>query len=419
MNSKTSNQEFIKVYIDIIEELRENGRIFSQQNPDLAPYLDLSFRRSNDPETERLIESFAYMFAQVEHKSYLAQNDYILNFIEHIFPELILPIPALTVLKVKPDKSIFNKNKISFNVPKLTKFSTRNKDNLDCQFVSTQDMPISCFNITNSSFVDSSINKEDIFKNKKAIVVNFETNIPLNISKKMNESLSVYIDSDFYSAISIYDAIFSNKNPMIIVADDNSQPIFLSKENIVPIYSFESEDKKNNLLYPMFDFLNYYQKYLFLKLKFNVNFDVTKKFKLIIPVADHVENISRIGNDFLQLNCLPIKNYFEKQIEPIKCSAEKYEYSIKVDGSLTGDVELLSLKSVKTYNPLTGEAFNLPAFHKEKKEFYVKKENFYKKFFWATRRSFYDETKENGTVHLKLLLNEKYDIDESIFICFC
>ena len=177
-----SNQDFLKIYMDTINELRENGKVFSQQNPDLAPYLDLSYRKSNDPETERLIESFAYMFAQVEHKSILAQNDYALNFIDHMFPELISPIPALTVLKITPEKSFFSKEKINFMIPKSTLFSVKNQNGFECQFSSTQEISVSCFNILNSSFIDSSSNKEDICKHKKAFVVNFESMLPLSVN---------------------------------------------------------------------------------------------------------------------------------------------------------------------------------------------------------------------------------------------
>ncbi len=415
MIGKYSNQDFLKIYMDSINELRENGKVFSQQNPDLAPYLDLSYRKSNDPETERLIESFAYMFAQVEHKSILAKNDYALNFIDHMFPELISPIPALTVLKITPEKSFFSKEKINFMMPKSTLFSVKNQNGFECQFSSTQEISVSSFNILNSSFIDSSLNKEDICKHKKAFVVNFESMFPLSVNKQNSVHLPIYIDSDFYSSISIYDALFLSQKPMLLFVDDKVEPIVLGKENLTPIFLFESQDKKNNLLYPLFDYLNYFQKYFFIELKLNINFELNNKFKLVIPIEDHFENLSRIGNSFFHLNCVPVANYFERKMEPIKCSAEKDEYFIRVDGSLENEIEVLNINSLKIYNSKTGEAFRLPCFHGEKKEEKSNLQNLYKNFLWATKRSFYDPTKENGTFHIKLLYNEKKQNEEIIW----
>lgn len=414
MTDKHSNQSFLKIYMNALEELRENGRIFSHQNPDLAPYLDLSYRKSNDPETERLIESFAYMLSQVEHKSILAQNDYALNFIEHIFPELISPIPAMTVVKVTPEKSFFSKEKINFMVPKSSLFTAKNQAGFTCSFSVTQETQVSCFNIVNTNIVDSSISKEDIGKHKKAFVINFETTVPLTINKQNLLHLPIFIDSDFYSSISIYDALFSTSKPMLLYVDESVTPIFLAKDNIAPIFKFESQDKKNNLLYPLFDFLNYYQKYFFVDLKLNFNSELKNKFKLVIPIDDHFENLLKIGNRFFHLNCIPVVNYFERKMEPLKCFKEKDEYFIRVDGAIDHEIEVLNIKSLKTYHSKTGEAFYLSNFHNAMDEDRGSVRNLYKNFHWATRRSFYDATKENGTFHLKLLYDGENERMEEV-----
>jgi type VI secretion system protein ImpG len=410
---KQNNQDFLKIYMDIINNLRENGKVFSQQNPELAPYLDLSYRKSNDPETERLIESFAYMFAQVEHKSVLAQNDYAVNFIDHIFPELITSIPALTVLKVIPEKSFFSNEKLSFIVPKLTSFSVKNQSAVECLFSTSQEMPITCLDITSTRYIDSNTSKEDIGKNKKAFILNFESSAPFAVSKQNPLNLSIYIDSDFYSAISIYDALFSEKKPLSLFIESGTAAVPLSRENICPIYQFESQDKNNNVLYPIFDFLNFYQKYFFFELKIDAEFLVKDKFKLVIPIHDSLVFPSRIGNSFFQLNCLPVTNTFERKMEPMKCSKEKDEYFLRVDGALQNEVEILSIKSLKTYNSKTGEAYSLQNFHGQAWVEHGNIQNPYGNFVWATKRSFYDPTNENGSFHLKLFLAGKRSKEEA------
>lgn len=414
MNNKNGNQEFLEIYMKIIEDLRENGRVFAEQNPDLAPYLDLSYRKSHDPETERLIESFAYMFAQIEHNSILAKNEYALNFVNQLFPELIMPIPALTVLKIISEKSSFSTENPRYMIPKGTLFSTKNQNGHECIFSSVQESSISCFNIISSSFIDSSIAKEEISYHKKAFVLNFESDISLNINRKNIVNLPIYIDSDFYSSISIYDAIFSSKKPMLLYIDENVDPILLSKENLTPIYSFESQDKSNNILYPFFDYLNYFQKYFFIELKLNIEININKKFKLVIPTSDEVDNLSRVGSNFLHLNCIPIVNSFERKMEPIKYHPDKDEYFMRVDGYAEKDVEILNIKHLETYNSKSGEAYNIPYFHENKPQEKKKIHNLYENLYWSTKRSFYDTTKENGSFYLKLLYTGKKSKEETL-----
>lgn len=101
MSGNVSNAFFLKTYLNLLSRLRESGSIFAKQNPEIAPYLDMTHRQSADPEIERLIESFAFMAAQVEYKSLLAQNEYLLQFIENILPEITQPVPGLAMVKKK------------------------------------------------------------------------------------------------------------------------------------------------------------------------------------------------------------------------------------------------------------------------------------------------------------------------------
>ncbi|APJ03193.1 type VI secretion system baseplate subunit TssF [Silvanigrella aquatica] len=403
MTSNYSNQNFLKLYLNSLDNLRTNGRIFSQQNPDLAPYLDLSYRKSNDPETERLIESFAYMFAQVEHKSILAQNDYALNFIDHLFPELVSPLPALTVLKVTPEKSYFTKDKLKFIVPKSTLFSAKNQNGVRCQFTSCQESQISPIHITQSQFIDSSLNKENIGKNKKALAISFETSIHYNVSNQNPLNLSLYIDSDFYSVISIYDALFSSHKPMLLQIDSDSELWHIPKENLKPLYYLEAQDHNKNTLYPLFDYLNYYQKYFFLELKVTNNISFKNKFKIIIPLSENIEFISNLGSSFLQTNCVPAVNLFEHKMQSVKYLPEKQEYLLRTEGNTNEELQVIKLNSVMTYDAQTGEHISLNPFYQNSRISQYSKQNLFNNIVWASKRSFNNSTLESGSYHLRLL----------------
>lgn len=408
MSSKTSNQEFLRHYLNIMDELRENGKIFSQQNPDLAPYLDLSYRKSNDPETERLIESFAYMFAQIEHKSFLALNDHIINFIEKIFPELISPLPAFTVLTVTPEMSAF-KDSFVAKIPQGTKFSTVNQDNFECHFSTTQTVPILPMSIQSTKIVNFNQFQKHESGLTKAFVLDFILKKPIARNDSQRLSIPLYIDSDFYSAISIYDTIFSSKQNFLLYADDMEKPLSFPRYQISPILQFESQDKKRNMLYPFFDFLNYYQKYLFININLKINFNAISKLKIVIPFESEAQALNKVGEHFFKTNCVPIANFYEAKLEPIKCQKDKDEYQLRALGNEEQQGEILSVNAIVTYDSNTGEAYHLKNFHYENYGVKFNKKNHanFDNILWSIKRSFDVSTKDNGSLHVRLMQDLK------------
>ncbi|MBX9703888.1 MAG: type VI secretion system baseplate subunit TssF, partial [Silvanigrellaceae bacterium] len=67
-NEIHEDDNFSRIFREQLDVLRVYGAKFAQENPDLAPYLETGHRKNHDPETERLIESFAFMIAQLETK---------------------------------------------------------------------------------------------------------------------------------------------------------------------------------------------------------------------------------------------------------------------------------------------------------------------------------------------------------------
>ncbi|BBH52463.1 type VI secretion system baseplate subunit TssF [Fluviispira sanaruensis] len=408
MTGKYSNQDFLKIYTDTLEELRSNGRIFSEQNPDIAPYLDFSFRKSNDPETERLIESFAYMKAQVDYKSFLAKSDYAINFIEHIFPELVSPTPGLTILKILPSMSFFKKEISQFKIEKDTVFSTSNSDEEECLFSSTEDTYISCCEIKNFRYADINSSTENIYGYKKAFIFEIESSIP--ITDFQNTKLSIFIDAEFQSVISIFDSLLSSQLPILIFRDEETSPIRIPRDSLQPIYQHNGHYDlcEENLLHPLFDFINYYQKYFFFKIDIKRPINILKKIKFIIPIDEEVSIPFRLGGVFFKLNCIPVINVFEKKLVPIKCNDQKKEYLMRVDNDQQNHIEVLRVKKLVTYNSTTGKAIEIPNYHKKKNIINKETEHFY----WATKRSFNNTTRENGCLYLKLLRqNSSYSFD--------
>lgn len=61
-------KNFLNYYHDELLSLREKGGIFAKKHPNIAEKLDIKNGESSDPQTERIIESVAFMAAKLHQK---------------------------------------------------------------------------------------------------------------------------------------------------------------------------------------------------------------------------------------------------------------------------------------------------------------------------------------------------------------
>ncbi|WP_338637152.1 type VI secretion system baseplate subunit TssF [Spirobacillus cienkowskii] len=403
MSKKNDSSNFLNTYLNTLNNLRNNGKIFSQENPEIASHLNLAFRQSNDPETERLIESFAYMFANVESKSFLFRNEYFTNFIEGFFPELNNKIPALSVLKISLDKSIFSKEKFVEKIPKSTLFSCKNSNGINCFFTSLDPEILPASMLVNSNFKE--INS---ITSRHAIELNFEMFCPVSVSQDHPYSIPLYIDSDFNTSLEIFEALFSSEEPIQVFLEDEKKYYKISRDSLSHNFNNLSHGMQKNYLYFFYDFINYYQKYFFFKLNLNIPCTLNKKFKILIPIKNkELTNFQRIENQFIQSHCIPVVNIFEKKLKPIKCNNEKNEYELKIADYLEENTEILKLNSVVTYDSNSGESIAIPSFYDLEENSSLKV--WHSNLYWSTRKTFLDHTENNYSIFLKIFSLKEED----------
>ncbi len=65
MDTRTSDNELLDYYMRELAYLREQGQDFSRRYPKVASRLDFHGTESQDPHTERLIESVAFLSGRV------------------------------------------------------------------------------------------------------------------------------------------------------------------------------------------------------------------------------------------------------------------------------------------------------------------------------------------------------------------
>jgi type VI secretion system protein ImpG len=86
---------FNKYFQDELAYLREMGREFSAAYPALAPMLA---ERGGDPDVERLLEGFAFLTGRIREKLDDELPELMLTVAQLLFPQLVRPLPATSIV---------------------------------------------------------------------------------------------------------------------------------------------------------------------------------------------------------------------------------------------------------------------------------------------------------------------------------
>jgi type VI secretion system protein ImpG len=95
--------ELLHYYERELTFLRQMGAEFAEKYPKVAGRLLLEPTRSEDPHVERLMQTFAFLTARVQHKiddEFPEVTDALLNV---LYPHYLAPIPSMSVVQFVPD----------------------------------------------------------------------------------------------------------------------------------------------------------------------------------------------------------------------------------------------------------------------------------------------------------------------------
>lgn len=410
MSGNLSNPSFLKTYLNLLSRLRESGSVFAKQNPEIAPYLDMTHSKSADPEIERLIESFAFMAAQVEYKSNLSQNEYLIQFIENILPEITQPIPGLALVKCSVhDKTFIEAQNHEVLLDAQTQLSFMHSDGQSFYFSLPNDAVLSAIKLKNCFFATSTSTKENLYNNRRAIVLNFESCLAINQQYNKKTKLRLYINADINNTLNLIDAIFFTKKDLIVLADGNDKYFKISRKNLSIPFDFENYTQQNNnanCLYPLFDFCKFYYKHYFLEIELPESISFNKNLKIIIPLDDSIVHKFEIRESTFLSNCIPFFNFFKKSLKPIRTQSGIYEYEIHPDLWKSFADGIVSINNVSTVHPLTNESQEIVHYHK-KSLADLRDKNKYQDCYWVTRRNYHAATEQYGTLLIRLVINSE------------
>ena len=125
-------KNFLNYYHDELLFLRQKGGEFAKSHPEIAGRLDIKNGESTDPQTERIIESVAFMSAKLSQKIDDNAQNIAFHLLSALYPNLINVFPPCSIVKFESDDSISILDHVTVN--RGTNLYVKSKSGTECQF---------------------------------------------------------------------------------------------------------------------------------------------------------------------------------------------------------------------------------------------------------------------------------------------
>ncbi|POA16949.1 type VI secretion system baseplate subunit TssF [Pseudomonas sp. FW300-N1A1] len=115
-------------FAEELRYLRELGREFAEDNPQLAQFLG---DKAGDPDVERLLEGFAFLTARLGLKIDDDLPELTHPLLQMLWPNYLRPLPSMTIVRFEPLPEALSTRKV---LPKGTRLFARPVDGISCEF---------------------------------------------------------------------------------------------------------------------------------------------------------------------------------------------------------------------------------------------------------------------------------------------
>ena len=360
-------------YNDELKFIREMSGEFARSFPKVAGRLALDpsgQEKCTDPFVERLLEGVAFLSARVRLKQDSEFSTWTQAFFESVYPNFPNLLPSIGVVKITPKLSEEDLAP-GLEIPRDTSFFSKlnPEDNTACNFKTVQSVSLFPLKIESADYYDRTLDQIGVSPNQlsgvsAAIKINFkstagsEKNI-LPISEFGLNQLDVYLRGTGSIPIRIMEYIFAKTVRILIrplKGGFNSEKV-LSKDALVPV-GLGDDEATLPVDARVFEGYRLLREYFACPQRFNyfrltglgkiVSSFESSGFEVVFLMSDIDDYIQRhLDTSNFDLFCVPVVNLFEKQLDRIELTKNKYEYSVVADKTKPHDFEVHSIQSIK------------------------------------------------------------------------
>lgn len=326
-------------FAEELRYLRELGREFAEDNPQLAQFLG---DKAGDPDVERLLEGFAFLTAKLGMKIDDDLPELTHPLLQMLWPNYLRPLPSATIVRFTPQPDAISKRQ---SIPKGTRLFAKPVDGISCEFRTCTEVnlyPLAIHEVSDAHSRESSVLRIDLNVLTKQTLDSLECDqLDFHLAGGDATALTLYLwIAHYLETLTLHVNGSSYKLPV----KDIGFPGFSAEEALLP--------------YPrnVFDGYRILQEYFVFPQRFH--FFSLKQLARIWPASSAEQlrfefqfsrpmppNI-RVRTSDLQLFCAPAVNLFRHDAEPIALDGRSLERRLTPTGNRPDAYEIFSVDQV-------------------------------------------------------------------------
>lgn len=358
-----TDPELIDLYARELGYLRERGAEFSERYPKVASRLGVAGRQVADPHVERLMESFAFLTARIQHQLERDLPELTTGLLGALYPQYTSPIPSMAVASFEIDPA----NADLAVGPVVEKGTTLFADSAagpSCRFLTAYPVTLWPITVEDVAYVPW----DDLGLPDSAVpaVAGGAPERPLGairvrlssgalFRKLPLRSLRFYISGDPVQSARLYDLLFERDRVALVARDGDRAP------GVAHLRSVGFAPDEDVLVYPphahqgfrlVQEYFAFPRKFFFFDVVLDGDRPLPDTLSLdLLILLDRRPGSVALRRDVLKLGCTPVANLFARTTEPIRVDARRPEYRLIADARRERTTEIHSVLEVSATTP--------------------------------------------------------------------
>lgn len=351
--------------------IRQLGAEFAKEHPKIAGRLGINRDTIEDPHASRLIESFAYLNARIQHKlddEFPELTDALLNV---MFPHYQRPIPSMSVVQFVADQEQLD---AVYSVEKNTLLETQPFQGETCCFNTIYDVELLPLLIQKANLIGrpfATPGSGNVRGAASVLKISFRTfNAAILLNEVQPRKIRLYLCDQGQHSQPLYQMLLNDCLQLYMAgSEDDLAPKALGSSAIKAV-GFCADD--GMLPYPPNSFIGYRllteffvfpEKFMFVDIELPESFPKNIENQLDLYFYFNKTDIElehNITAKSFALGCTPVINLFKHKCDPVRLDQTQLEYLVIPDARRPKGLEIYSIDNVVATTPSGDRTDYLP-----------------------------------------------------------
>jgi len=382
-------------YQQELSALRDEASEFAQDHPEQAGRLGIHRGRSQDPQVELLMQSFAYLTGRLRYQLEIDQAQLPNALLADLYPHLAAPLPSMLIAHLQPPPDGIGVLERGRSV--VGQVPTDGGGSVACRFRTCFETPVWPITVTDVAIVSP----EDYPRLSRDPDVRSILRLRLRkqgrtqLRQMQPKALRFHLNQEAGPAQALHQLLGAHLRGIAVLEDPETRG-HLRKlgDDAMRWIGFEQDEAAlpgHPKAHPAFRLLQEYfafpEKFLFfeidsMQLEF-ANDRVDLLFMLDVPPDPAL----RLTPALVMTNCVPLVNLYPQRIDPLHLDHTRYEYRLTGDIAQHASCEIYALERLQAVRPGASPRELVPYFSMQDFQKIERQDYFYIARREATRRA--------------------------------